>query len=30
VIAACAAAHGLELEHCDKHFDALLPLPKAL
>ncbi|NJO56661.1 MAG: PIN domain-containing protein [Rhodospirillales bacterium] len=30
VIAACAVAHGLELEHCDKHFDALLPLAKAL
>ena len=30
VIAACAAAHGLELEHYDKHFDELLPLAKAL
>lgn len=28
VIAACAAAHKLELEHCDKHFDDLLPLAK--
>src|ERR1700691_637813 len=30
VIAACAVARGLELEHCDKHFDDLLPLAKAL
>ena len=30
VIAACAVAHKLELEHCDKHFDDLLPLAKAL
>lgn len=30
VIAACAVAHGLELEHCDKHFDELLPLAKSL
>jgi predicted nucleic acid-binding protein len=30
VTAACAATYGLELEHCDKHFDALLPLAKAL
>jgi predicted nucleic acid-binding protein len=30
VIAACAAANGLELEHCDKHFDDLLPLAKTL
>jgi predicted nucleic acid-binding protein len=30
VIAACAAAHKLELEHCDKHFDDLLPLAKSL
>ncbi len=30
VIAACAVAHGLELEHCDQHFDELLPLAKAL
>jgi predicted nucleic acid-binding protein len=30
VIAACAAAHKLELEHCDGHFDDILPLAKAL
>jgi predicted nucleic acid-binding protein len=30
VIAACAATHGLELEHCDKHFTDLLPLAKSL
>ena len=30
VIAACAVTHGLELEHCDKHFDELLPLAKSL
>lgn len=30
IIAACAAAHGLELEHCDKHFNDLLPLAKSL
>ena len=30
VIAACAVTHKLELEHCDKHFDDLLPLAKAL
>jgi predicted nucleic acid-binding protein len=30
IIAACAVAHQLELEHCDKHFDELLPLAKAL
>ena len=30
VTAACAAAHRLELEHCDKHFDAILPLAKSL
>ncbi len=28
ITAACAAAHGLELEHCDKHFNDLLPLRK--
>ncbi len=28
VIAACAAQHGLELEHCDDHFDEILPLAK--
>jgi predicted nucleic acid-binding protein len=30
VTAACAVAHGLELEHCDKHFNELLPLAKAI
>jgi predicted nucleic acid-binding protein len=30
VIAACAATHELELEHCDKHFAEIWPLAKAL
>ena len=30
VIAACAEFHGLELEHCDKHFERILPLARAL
>jgi predicted nucleic acid-binding protein len=30
VTAACAVTHGLELEHCDKHFDAILPLAISL
>jgi len=30
IIAACAVAHGLELEHCDKHFDNIMPLAKSL
>ena len=30
IIAACAAAHALELEHCDGHFNDLLPLAKSL
>jgi predicted nucleic acid-binding protein len=30
VVAACAVTHGLELEHCDKHFDKILPLAKSL
>ena len=30
ITAACATAHGLELEHCDKHFNDLLPLAKSL
>ena len=30
VIAACAVTHKLELEHCDKHFDDLLPLARSL
>jgi predicted nucleic acid-binding protein len=30
VTAACAVAHGLELEHCDKYFNDILPLAKSL
>lgn len=30
VIAACAAGHGLELEHCDAHFDKILPIAAKL
>ena len=30
IIAACATTHGLELEHCDKHFDVLLPIAKSM
>ena len=30
VIAACAVTNELDLEHCDKHFDELLPLAKSL
>ncbi|MGA2853855.1 MAG: PIN domain-containing protein [Verrucomicrobiota bacterium] len=30
VTAACAVTHGLELEHCDKRFNDLLPLAKSL
>jgi len=30
ITAACAVTHGLELEHCDKHFNELLPLAKTL
>lgn len=30
VTAACAVTHGLALEHCDQHFNELLPLAKAL
>jgi hypothetical protein len=30
ITAACAVIHGLELEHCDKHFHDLLPLAKSL
>lgn len=26
VIAACALNHGVELEHCDRHFDKILPI----
>jgi predicted nucleic acid-binding protein len=30
VIAACAVTHKMELEHCDKHFDDILPIAKGL
>jgi len=30
ITAACAVTHGLELEHCDKHFNDILPLAKSL
>lgn len=30
VIAACAAANGLELEHCGIHFETILPIAKEL
>ena len=30
ITAACAAAHGLDLEHCDRHFNDLLPLAISL
>lgn len=30
ITAACATTHSLELEHCDKHFNGLLPLAKSL
>lgn len=30
VIAACATHHNLELEHCDKHFDSILPIAASL
>lgn len=30
VIAACAVQHKLELEHCDGHFEDILPLAKTL
>jgi predicted nucleic acid-binding protein len=30
ITAACAVTHGLELEHCDKHFKDILPLAKSL
>ena len=30
VIAACAAHHHLALEHCDHHFDTILPLTASL
>src|SRR5271167_651493 len=28
ITAACAVTYELDLEHCDKHFDAILPLAK--
>ncbi len=30
LVAACAAYHEVELEHCDKHFNDILPLAKSL
>jgi predicted nucleic acid-binding protein len=30
VIAACAANYGVDLEHCDAHFDKILPIAKKL
>ena len=30
ITAACAVTHGLGLEHCDKHFDDILPWAKSL
>jgi predicted nucleic acid-binding protein len=30
VIAACAVTHKLELEHCDAHFDNILPIANNL
>jgi predicted nucleic acid-binding protein len=30
IIAACAARHHLPLEHCDRHFDNILPLAARL
>ncbi len=30
VIAACAVTHKLELEHCDTHFDNILPIANSL
>jgi predicted nucleic acid-binding protein len=30
ITAACAVTHGLELEHCDKHLDDLIPLANSL
>ena len=30
VVAACAASYGMELEHCDAHFDKILPIAKRL
>jgi predicted nucleic acid-binding protein len=30
IIAACASYHKLEVEHCDRHFDRILPLANTL
>ena len=30
ITAACAVTHVLELEHCDKHFNDILPLAKSI
>jgi predicted nucleic acid-binding protein len=30
MVAACAAHYKLELEHCDKHFDDILPIAASL
>jgi predicted nucleic acid-binding protein len=30
IIVACAAHYGLELEHCDRHFEAILPIAAKL
>lgn len=30
VVAACGAEYGLELEHCDSHFDKILPVAAKL
>jgi predicted nucleic acid-binding protein len=30
IISACAKFHGVDVEHCDKHFDQILPLAKSL
>jgi predicted nucleic acid-binding protein len=29
VIAACSVVHDVELEHCDQHFDQILPLARS-
>lgn len=30
VIAACATTHELEMEHCDRHFDKIMPIAAKL
>jgi predicted nucleic acid-binding protein len=30
VVAACAANYALDMEHCDSHFDKILPIAKKL